>query len=800
MIKRLVGYLTSGPAILSLFLILGCSGGNSGEDAFKDPEPETQWVVRSYNEKCGLCHRTGSIADVETLHTESDETEGIAGSIESVSIDNNTGLVIVNFELFDSGNSLIPISGVSGSNIRFTLAKLVPGANGNADMWVSYINSTETIGADTPGNMPDGTAVTAGSSRVQATSERASDRDEVFSDNGDGSYSYRFSFDIKNITDPVAVPYDASLTHRIAMQVSGNTANAYLDFVPNGNPISDTRDIVINASCNACHLKLGFHGGDRIQIAYCVTCHNPGTTDANSGNTMDLNVLIHKIHMGETLPSIDKLGWEYTVWGHRDSKHDYSGVVFPMDARFPGLGTAETTCGTCHSTGDATDSDNWNMVPTIEACTSCHDTVSFDGTIPDGFSAHSGGVQADNGSCAVCHPATGAPPGVGISVVAAHTMPDQVAARTFSFNIIGVTDDESGPVDPGDYARITFSVTDPTSADAPWDLLNDPPFTGGRMSLLLGWDTKDIHNTGSESGPAQPVSIGLDTLVDNLDGTFSVTSRTPLPEDLEGNAIVAIQGRLAGDFDGDGTYSDRVAPTSVAMSFPVGNAEAVYRREVVNIDKCNACHGRLSLHGGNRTDSILVCALCHNADATDYEVRPEDSATTVDGKVEESIDFKYMIHAIHAGSADAHGYRETGIVVYGYHSSINDYSHVALPAGTDNLRYCFGCHNNGAFALPLNEDVLPTTILTKTELDNPDDDVNITPMTAVCASCHDGIEAKTHMSEYGGVFDFVAFVEETVTEDSEENSQAALCGPGDISELPGGHTSRSDCCSCHSAN
>lgn len=796
MIRRLVGYLASGPAILALLMVSGCSGGNSGEDAFGNPAPETQLVAQYYDEKCALCHRAGSIADVETLHAGNEEA-GIAGSIQSVDI--TAGVVTVYFKLFDSENSLIPVTGISKSSIRFTLAKLVPGAGGDADMWVSYINQTETIGPDTPGNLPDGTAVTVGSSQVQATSERASASGGVFTDNGDGSYSYQFSFDITNVTNPVTVSYNASLTHRIAMQVSGNTANAYYDWVPDSSS-GNTRDIVINARCNACHLKLGFHGGERIQIAYCVTCHTPGTTDANSGNTMDFKVMVHKIHMGETLPSVADLGWEYAVWGHNDSMNDYSEVVFPMDTRFPGLGAADTTCGACHSTGDGSDSDNWNTVPTLEACTSCHDTVSFDGTLPDGFSTHSGGVQTDNSACAVCHPATGVPSGSGISVVDAHTMQDQVAAQAFSCNILDVTDTNGGSVDPGDYVKVTFSVTDPTNSDAAWDILNDAPFTGGRMSLLLGWDTKDIHNTGSESDPAQPVSIDTDAAIDNLDGTFSVTSEVPLPVDLEGNAIVAIQGRLAGDFDGDGEYSDRVSPTNASMSFPVGNAEAEDRREVVDIDSCNACHGRLSLHGGNRTDVILVCALCHNANATDYEERPEDSATSADGKVEESIDLKYMIHAIHAGSTDAHGYRDTGIVVYGHNSSTNDFSEVALPAGTDNLKNCAGCHDGDTFALPLDENVLPTTILTETELENPNDDVNITPMTAVCSSCHDSIEAKTHMSEYGGEFDFVAYVEETVSEDSEGGSQEDLCGPGTSSEKPGGHTTRTDCCSCHSAN
>jgi hypothetical protein len=35
------------------------------------------------------------------------------------------------------------------------------------------------------------------------------------------------------------------------------------------------------------------------------------------------------------------------------------------------------------------------------------------------------------------------------------------------------------------------------------------------------------------------------------------------------------------------------------------------------------------------------------------------------------------------------------------------------------------------------------------------------------------------------------------TSDTDEQTQTDLCGPGLISAQPGGHTSRTDCCSCH---
>ncbi len=258
----------------------------------------------------------------------------------------------------------------------------------------------------------------------------------------------------------------------------------------------------------------------------------------------------------------------------------------------------------------------------------------------------------------------------------------------------------------------------------------------------------------------------------------------------------AIEGHPAGDFDGDGTFSDRVPVTSVFQYFPIGGAAVTNRRGIVNINSCNQCHDILSLHGNNRTNEPQVCVICHNANATDIEVRPADPATAADGKVEEAIDFKYMIHAIHAGDADEHGFREDGIVLYGFRGSINDYSEVRMPAGTDNLRNCAGCHTGSTFAVPLASGVLPTTILTEADEEDPDDDTNITPMAAVCSSCHDSLESKTHMSEEGGLFDFKAFA----PDNSGGGSEVDLCGPGPISAQPAGHSESLSCCACHGFN
>ena len=57
-------------------------------------------------------------------------------------------------------------------------------------------------------------------------------------------------------------------------------------------------------SCNTCHYQLAFHGGYANGMNMCVLCHQPQNADPTTGNTLDLKVMAHKIHMGSQLPSV----------------------------------------------------------------------------------------------------------------------------------------------------------------------------------------------------------------------------------------------------------------------------------------------------------------------------------------------------------------------------------------------------------------------------------------------------------------------------------------------------------------
>ena len=224
MSSRPIRFTLVGLALVVVFASWGCSGGNSTTGQSQ----ETELTAQLYNEECALCHRSGSIADVEAVHAKEDNSP--QGEITDVTIDGGTGEVTISFRLFDSENKLIPIGGVSANSIRFALAKLVP--DEGVLNWQNYINQTETKEAGDPGNAPDGTPTPDGTTAVQATAERCSTAGGTFTDNGDGTYTYVMSIDINNVTSPLAVTYEPTRTHRVAMQLSDNVSNAIFDFVP----------------------------------------------------------------------------------------------------------------------------------------------------------------------------------------------------------------------------------------------------------------------------------------------------------------------------------------------------------------------------------------------------------------------------------------------------------------------------------------------------------------------------------------------------------------------------------------
>jgi OmcA/MtrC family decaheme c-type cytochrome len=193
------------------------------------------------------------------------------------------------------------------------------------------------------------------------------------------------------------------------------------------------------------------------------------------------------------------------------------------------------------------------------------------------------------------------------------------------------------------------------------------------------------------------------------------------------------------------------APVRTAtLPFAITDTTATPRRQVVDIAKCDKCHGLLSLHGGNRNDNIDACVTCHNGEATDVTQRALTAG--IDGKTEQSIDFATMVHQIHTGAS----LFSPGVVVYAFTGTpggagpVNpvDFRLTALPEG-NSIGKCGICH---ADSLPLpSADTGIVNGITQLTADSADQATykRTTRTVAVCGSCHGTALAAQHMGQNG---------------------------------------------------
>lgn len=663
------------------------------------------------------------------------EQEVLLATITGVSL-NDSNQAVVQFQLTNGDGTAI--LDLEVANIRFTIAKLQGSELGNfTGSWQSYVNRIETAGSVGPGT----------ENKLQATYER---NEEGLVNNADGTYQYTFATDISNLpedilaqaeTEELDLSYEADRTHRVAIQFDGapGKANPFYDWVPATGATSGifAMDIAATANCNNCHDPLAIHGGGRREIQYCVTCHNTGSTDANSGNTVDMKVMIHKIHMGANLPSV-QAGGEYAIWGFRDSKHDYSNLHYPQDIR---------NCVNCHAgTGTGSDredlvltaqGDNWSEYAYADACGSCH----------DGSYGHID--RYEDNQCSSCHSANG-PAG---TIAESHRMLVAEASETFKAEVVAVDNTM-----PGEQPVVTFKISNPQTGED-WDIKNDPAFNdpGARLAVGIAWDTDDYNNIGNQGDNASSVQTqDIASFVDNGDGSYSATMPVAVPDGSEAPGIAAtgsgaatIEGHPVLDVDDEEEGAETIPLTNAHAFFSIDEPDGspVARRVRVELESCLACHGKLSLHGANRNDSIESCVTCHNPRNTDKRVREIAMDPPTDGKDEESIDFATMVHGIHAA-----GMRESALEVVGFRGfTTYRYTEEAVHYPGD-LSNCTACHTDSGYTLPLAEGVLGVTVDTGEDRADPTDDTVSTPTAAVCASCHDDSVAKSHMSSNGGNF------------------------------------------------
>ena len=518
--------------------------------------------------------------------------------------------------------------------------------------------------------------------------QAGADAGGTFTKTAEGEYLYTFR-------TKAALPFEAGSTHTIGVYSSRvltefdlgtNFASATFNFVPNGGKVTAVRDVIKSATCNSCHGEINAHGGARRGIEMCVLCHTPQTTDPDTGNTVDLKVMAHKIHAGRTLPSV-VAGGKYQIIGFGNSVNDYSKVGFPSDIR---------NCNVCHvQSGPTAATQATNLYqPSRVACGSCHDDLDF--------AAGKGHFAATDNQCSECHRPDGND--FDLSIRGSHQIPEYSSQLPGTkLTIVDIKDGLAGkkPI-------VTFAVKDANGNPIkPADMTS--------LNLILGGDTKDYTTFFSESVRASEIAAN---------GQAIYTFTNEVPATAKGSFTIAMTGyrNINLTMRDNSTVTVRDAGINVLKTFSIDNSPVLERRKVTSIDKCNVCHFQLAPHGRNR-NQIDTCVLCHNPAMTDAGNRPTTRAPN------EGIALGMMIHRIHAGKQQTRDY-----TIFGFGGSANNFNNVGFPT---ELKDCAACHINGSENLPLPETNLNVT--------DPRGWVpGVGPAAAVCSGCHVSKAAASH--------------------------------------------------------
>ncbi len=241
-------------------------------------------------------------------------------------------------------------------------------------------------------------------------------------------------------------------------------------------------------------------------------------------------------------------------------------------------------------------------------------------------------------------------------------------------------------------------------------------------------------NETDETRPAFDRDGALD-LIDAAAGLYRYRFGTNVAF-VEGRTY-AIGMQVDREFEGVEEWANPV------IDLVVGGGEPLVREDTTTA-QCNTCHQPLIAHGNRR--EVRLCTLCHTEASTDELGR--------------SIDFRHMIHKIHAGTALPSVADGPPGASYAIFSSFADEDVVFAQKQEDGtvtgvtfprpLQACSTCHAEG-----------PTAEFWRTK-----------PSTPACAACHDDVNPST---------------------------QATQAGPPGTNHTPGGYVD-GQCNACHRAD
>ena len=625
---------------------------------------------------------------------------GLTIAVQSAAI-SSSGTITTTFTVADPTGLPLDIAGVQTPG-PISLSYLAAEIPHGQEQYTSYITKAATGAV------------------VASTNQPTSDSGGTTTNVGPGQYTYTYK--------TLATGFDPTATNTIGIYGSRNLttynlgtnyASTTYNFVPNGSTVVTTRDVIRTASCDRCHDQLSAHGGSRRTMAICVMCHQPQNIDPATGNLLDFKVMIHKIHMGSSLPSVIA-GTPYQIIGYMNSVNDFSAVVDPAMAQ---------RCTVCHDqTTGAKQATAYLTEPTRAACGACHDNVNF----ATGAN-HPGGAEPNDNLCSTCHVPQGASD-FDASIVGAHVVPvDSSLLSGLKAMIVNVTGGTAGKT-----PTVTFTLTNTAGNGVPISAL-------GSLSLTMAGPTTDYGytNFGVASTPGYVTeSVTATTATCSAAGTCTYTFTHPVPAGATGTYAIGLEARrtetvLAGY---PNQQSIEYGASNPVSYFSVDGSTVAPRRLVVALSNCNQCHVELSLHGTLRNNT-LYCVMCHNPSNTDSSTRPSATVAAQQTLPPQGIDFNRLVHRIHFGPNAAADGAKNPYVVIGFGGSVNDFSKTLFPplnpnGSTGDTENCSLCHTNGS------EQILPLGL-------NPMVDPQgwINPVQAIagaCGGCHTSEPESSH--------------------------------------------------------
>jgi OmcA/MtrC family decaheme c-type cytochrome len=626
------------------------------------------------------------------------------------------GSVNVTFSL-KNGNGVAVLGLTKDHDLRFGISQLTPVTEIVGDtqidrgyQWQSYINVLKQPNTST---IPDGETNISPSAQYQAEVEVASACDTCLVDNQDGTYSYTFQANVGQITEPLTITYNQDNTQRITLELKQPliTANAHYDFQPSTGLTEDiaSRDVVSIEACYTCHQpdSLELHGGRRIDLENCASCHTATSGDPETGNSVDFGYMIHAIHKGQDRVTHTATGEEaapYKVIGYGGGVHDYGNVMYPQkpaadcsachvegadapkDAALFTANKSDTACIACH-----TESASEHHVGLSTQCTSCH--------IEDGYARS---AKEAHGDVMTAYNETQT-----MNVVFSNTT---VTAEGKFSTTVKFTD-ESANVIAAEFIDTSSRIVMAWDSDIDYPAYNDASYNFRRLRLSEGVANADNSWTLVWN------SVTLPT--DYVGKTFELWSAVTACYNNGGYGRPEVQLTSCETDDVRSVEIKSNAYHFVMAADAVDTTQtAATRRNIVDTTTCQGCHNQEVYH----YDNGINCQTCHTPDKT----LKVDSAYP-GGKKSTSFAFK-------AHSAEGHDLSVSGV-----------------ESGTILKTDCATCHTADGISLGRSEQRVWRYADTDTGAD-----VWVSSDTGACLTCHQQYITEStisHIESNGGIVD-----------------------------------------------